>query len=94
MSDSKFSGKTGDKCKAQVVVRGNIYDGEPDKLGIYYYITGKMTYTTPLTVTFSFEGKFKYINGTWIVTRSDEGDTVTLKNGSKYINLKFKNETD
>ena len=78
VAKSKFEGSAGQKVDCQVQVMHGNYGGEPDKLEI----------------TIAINGKFTALNGTWKLTRADNGDKITLQNGSKKVELKFWHETD
>ena len=94
VAKSKFAGSKGEKVDFQVQLRGGEYGGEPDKLDIYYFIKGKLTYVTTSSVDISLSGQFTALNGTWSLTRENDGDKITLKQGSKVVYLNFWHETD
>lgn len=94
VAKSKFEGKKGDKVDFQVQLMGDKYGGDPDKLEIYYFLKGSLTYVSASEVTIAINGKFTALNGTWKLTRADNGDKITLQNGSKKVELKFWHETD
>ena len=94
VAKSKFEGKKGDKVDCQVQLMGDKYGGDPDKLEIYYFLKGTLTYASESSVEISIKGQFSALNGTWKLTREDDGDKITLENGSKVVNLKFWHETD
>ena len=94
VAKSKFEGSAGQKVDCQVQVMHGNYGGEPDKLEIYYFLKGSLTYVSSSEVTIAINGKFTALNGTWKLTRADNGDKITLQNGSKKVELKFWHETD
>ena len=94
VAKSKFEGSAGQKVDCQVQVMHGNYGGEPDKLEIYYFLKGSLTYVSASEVTIAINGKFTALNGTWKLTRADNGDKITLQNGSKKVELKFWHETD
>ena len=94
VAGSKFEGKKGDKVACQVQLMGDKYGGDPDKLEIYYFLKGQLTYASATSVEISINGKYTALNGTWKLTREDNGDKITLENGSKKVNLKFWHETE
>lgn len=94
VAKSKFEGKKGDKVDCQVQLMGDKYGGDPDKLEIYYFLKGQLTYASATSVEISINGKFSAMNGTWKLTREEDGDKITLENGDKKVNLKFWHETE
>ena len=94
VAKSKFEGSAGQKVDCQGQVMHGNYGGEPDKLEIYYFLKGSLTYVSSSEVTIAINGKFTALNGTWELTRADNGDKITLQNGSKKVELKFWHETD
>lgn len=91
---SKWDGKKGDQVQFQVQLNKDTYGGTPDKLEFNYYQEGTCTYESPTSVTLKINGNFTAINGTWTLTREDDGDKITLVNGSQTMKLKFWHEED
>ena len=91
---SKWEGNKGDQVQFQVQLSKNTYGGTPDKLEINYYQEGTCTYESPTSVTLKINGKFTAINGTWELTREEDGNKVTLVSGSQTMKLKFWHEED
>lgn len=94
ITKSKWEGKKGDKCDFQVQLMGDKYGGTPDKLEIYYFQKGNVTYESANSVTININGDYKAINGTWELTREDSGDKITLVSGGQTLKMKFWHETD
>lgn len=94
IAESKFgSQKVGKTVDCQVQLSGNKYTGKQDKLGIYTFQNGKLTWTSG-GANIVMDGNYTALNGTWSITVTDNGDKATLKNGSKQLKLKFWHETD
>lgn len=94
IAESKFgSQKVGKTVVCQVQLSGNKYSGKQDKLGIYTFQNGKLTWSSS-GATIVMDSDYKALNGTWSITVTDNGDKATLKNGSKQLKLKFWHETD
>lgn len=91
---SKWDGKKGDQVEFQVQLSNGSYGGTADKLELNYYQKGTCTYESPTSVTLKINGQFTAINGTWTLTRENDGDKVTLVNGSQTMKLKFWHEED
>ena len=94
VAKSKWAGKSGDKVDCQVQVMGDKWGGDPDKLEIYYFQKGKLTYGSGSTCTIKIDGDYKFLDGTWQYTLEEDGDKVTLTSGSKTLKLKFWHETE
>lgn len=94
IAESKFGDqKVGKTVDCQVQLSGNKYTGKQDKLGIYTFQNGKLTWTSG-GANIVMDGNYTALNGTWSITVTDNGDKATLKNGSKQLKLKFWHETD
>ena len=93
-----FAGKSGDNLQCQVVLNGDKWGGKPDKLGINYYIIGKLTLgSNQCTIKID---NYTYLNGTWSFTKETKRENdkdiewIHLKNGSKSLSLQFHCEKD
>lgn len=91
---SKWEGKKGDQVQFQVQLNKNTYGGTADKLEINYYQEGTCTYESPTSVTLKINGQFTAINGTWELSREDDGNKVTLVSGNQIMKLEFWHEED
>ena len=94
-----FEGKKGSTLKFQVVLDGDKWGGKPDKFGIHYYITGKMTIKSTNECTIKIDD-YTYLNETWTFTKETRKDNnediewIHFKSGSKSFSLKFHFEED
>lgn len=94
IGQSKWEGKKGDQVQFQVQLDKDTYGGTSDKLEFYYYQQGTCTYNSPTSVTLKIDGNYKALNGTWELTREDDGNKVTLVSGGQTLKLKFWHEED
>ena len=94
VAKSKWEGKKGDKVDCQVQIMGDKWGGEPDKLEIYYFQKGKLTYNSATSCTIKIDGDFSFLDGTWDFVLTENGDKITLTSGSKTMKLKFWHETE
>ncbi len=94
VAKSKWVGKKGDKVDCQVQVMGDKWGGDPDKLEIYYFQKGKLTYKSATSCTIKIDGKYNFLDGDWDFVLSEDGDKITLTSGSKTLKLKFWHETE
>ena len=94
IAKSKWVGKKGDKVDCQVQVMGDKWGGDPDKLEIYYFQKGKLTYESATSCTIKIDGKYSFLDGTWDFVLEENGDKITLTSGTKTMKLKFWHETD
>lgn len=89
-----FAGKKGDNLKFQVVLNSDKWGGDPDKLDINYYITGKMTLKSANECTIKVNS-YTYLNETWTFTKETKTESdkeieyIYLKSGSKSFTLKY-----
>lgn len=94
IAESKFGSQTiGKTVKCQVQLNGNKYTGKRDKLDIYTFQEGKLTWVSG-GANITMDGDYTALNGLWEITVTENGDKVSMKSGSKQLNLKFWHETD
>lgn len=94
IAESKFGDqKIGKTVDCQVQLSGSKYSGKMDKLGIYTFQNGKLTWVSG-GANIVMDGDYKAMNGIWEITVTESGDKIAMKSGSKQLKLKFWHETD
>ena len=94
---TKWEGKAGQSYECQVQLNTDKYGGKADKLGIYYFITGTLSYTTNDICSINIPGNYRALNGSWIIHREEDGNKIRLtggKLGGSELKLKFWHETE
>jgi len=95
IAGSDWEGKNGDKVDFQIQVIDEQYGGQPDKLGIYYFLTGKATYNSSSSITIAVDG-YTALNGTWTFAKEEvDGEKrLNLDGDGKNVVFKFWHETE
>ena len=96
ISGTDWDGKKGETRNFQVQLMGSKYGGEPDKLEIYYYLDGTVSFLSNSSCTIKMKKGFHQIEDTYSFTRYEKDDKryVELKGSSKSMTLRFWHLTD
>ena len=97
-----IGGKTGWACKKgetrdfQIQLMGSKFGGKPDKLEIYYFLRGTVTFLSGSSCAIKMKDNFPYIEGTYAIQIStkDDKEYVELDGGEKQLKMHFWHETD